>query len=711
MIENYIELVDIENIEFTEEYVNMVDISIDIDESFCLSSGIVSHNSAKTAAVAGFSQTGRDYYGAFPLKGKPLNVRDTSISKIKVNEEIKNIIQILGLEFGKKYKDTKSLRYGKVVIFTDSDLDGYHIKGLLINLFNVFWPELLQMDFLYEFVTPILRIKKGNRKRFFYKLKDYINWLNENDNGKGYSTKYYKGLGTIEPTEVKQFFKDINKHLIKFNYTNTEVTEDLIDLAFRKKRTEDRKEWLLNYKIDDKIVDKFATKTTYESFMNTEFIEFSMADNVRSIPSLVDGLKPSQRKILYTLFKLNSKNELNVGELFGYVKAYAEYHHGPQSLEQGIINMAQDYLGANNVSLLEPIGGFGTRLSGGKDCSASRYIYTKLRDITKSFFMSIDNDILNYKTEDNKVVEPYYYVPIIPNVLLNGAEGIGTGWSTLIPQYKIEDLIEYISNKLTNKRKNIELNPYYEGFKGEITYDPNTDNYITKGIINRVNMSTLTITELPIGVWNDSYYDILDDLIDNKVIRTYIKNCTDTDVNIEIKMSREQLAELTDDDLYNVFQLTSKISASNMHLFNSEGKMKKYNNVYDIIDEYFQVRLHYYDKRKEFILDKLNTKKVWFDNVTKFINLVIKGKIVINNKKLEEIILSLEKNKFSKIDGTYNYLLNISVYKFCKEELDKLNSDYVSLIAEIKDLMGKNNVKLWNDDLIQLKRELKRFRK
>ena len=286
-------------------------------------------DSARSAAVAGFSQTGRDYYGAFPLKGKPLNVRDTSISKIKINEEIKNIIQILGLEFGKKYKDTKSLRYGKVVIFTDSDLDGYHIKGLLINLFNVFWPELLKMNFLYEFVTPIVRVKKGNRKRFFYKVKDYLKWLGENNDGKGYTTKYYKGLGTIEPVEVKQFFKDINKHLIKFNYTNPEVTEDLIDLAFRKKRAEDRKEWLLNYKIDDKIIDKFATKTTYESFMNNEFIEFSMADNVRSIPSLVDGLKPSQRKILYTLFKLGGKNELNVGELFGYVKAYAEYHHGP----------------------------------------------------------------------------------------------------------------------------------------------------------------------------------------------------------------------------------------------------------------------------------------------------------------------------------------------------------------------------------------------
>lgn len=381
------------------------------------------------------------------------------------------------------------------------------------------------------------------------------------------------------------------------------------------------------------------------------------------------------------------------------------------SLESGIINMAQDYLSANNISLLEPIGGFGTRLSGGKDCSASRYIYTKLRDITKAFFMSIDNDILDYKTEDNKVVEPYYYAPIIPHVLLNGAEGIGTGWSTLIPQYKIEDLVEYISNKLANRRKNIELHPHYEGFKGQITYDTDTDNYITKGVINRVNMSTVTITELPIGVWNDGYYDFLDDLIDDKVIRTYTKNCTDTDVNIEIKMSRESLLELSDDDLISLFQLTSRISGSNMHLFNRNGKMKKYSNVYDIIDEYFDVRLEYYDRRKEYLLGELNKKKHWFDNVIRFINLVIGGKIIINNKKLEEIISSLEKHKFSKIDSSYSYLLNISIYKFSKEELDKLNSDYVDLIARINDLEQKNSVRLWLDDLIELKKEVKRFRK
>ena len=167
MIENnFLELVEIDSIEYNDEYVNMVDISVD-DESFTLSNGIISHNSAKSLAIAGFSETGRDYYGAFPLKGKPLNVRDTTLKKIKENDEIKNLMQILGLEFGKKYKNIKTLRYGKVVIMSDADLDGYHIKGLLINLFDTFWPELLKIDFLYEFVTPISKAKKGKIEKFF----------------------------------------------------------------------------------------------------------------------------------------------------------------------------------------------------------------------------------------------------------------------------------------------------------------------------------------------------------------------------------------------------------------------------------------------------------------------------------------------------------------------------------------------------------------
>jgi DNA topoisomerase-2 len=282
-------------------------------------------DSALGTCIAGFASTGRDYYGAFPLKGKPLNVRDTALSKIKDNDEIKNIVSALGLEFGKKYTDTKELRYGKVVFFSDADLDGNHIKGLLINFFEHFFPELLTLDFIYEFVTPIVKIEKGKQSQFFYKLNDYEKWKNKKLSG--WNVVYYKGLGTILSIEAKDFFKNINKHLIRFNYDKPEETKDIIDLVFRKKRTDDRKEWLLNYK-PGLIIDKFTETTTYESFFNKEFIDFSMADNIRSIPSVVDGLKPSQRKVLYTMFKNKYKNQVKVANLSGAIVEKSSYHHG-----------------------------------------------------------------------------------------------------------------------------------------------------------------------------------------------------------------------------------------------------------------------------------------------------------------------------------------------------------------------------------------------
>lgn len=665
-------------------------------------------DSARNLAVAGFSIIGRDNYGAFPLKGKPLNVRDTTMKKIKENDEITKIVQILGLEFGKKYKNLDDLRYGKVVIMSDADVDGYHIKGLIINLFDTFWPELLKLNFIFEFVTPIIIATQSKRKKMFYKMNEYLKWVDETKTSSSYNVKYYKGLGTLGPVLGKELFKDLNKHLIPFHYGNGKKTTDIIDLAFNKKRQDDRKDWLSGYKTNNKF-DKFAQKTTYESFMGNEFIEYSMEDNVRNIPSIVDGLKPSQRKIMFTLNKLN-RGEMNVGEVFGFVKATAEYHHGPQSLEQGIIGMAQDFVGANNISLLEPIGSFGTRLSGGADSSAPRYIYTKLRNITKDIFMKEDRDILSYLDVDGKQVEPEYYVPIIPQILLNGTYGIGTGWSSKIPKFKLEDLIDYIDKKIDGRKRRAPLVPYFEKFKGEVRYDIKSDNCITRGILEKVNDSTVVISELPINVWNEKYYIFLEELIDNKIIKSYQKNCTDDIVNIKVKMYKEVLSPLTDDELYDIFKMESSISMSNMYLFDVNGKITKYDNQYDIIDEYYDIRLDYYEKRRKHFIKKLTEKKVWFINVMKFINLIIKGDIKINNVPMDKIIAQLKKHEIIEIDDSYSYLLNIPIYKLSKDELDKMKSNFNDLKLDIKALKDTNASKMWHQDLITLKASLRKHR-
>ena len=666
-------------------------------------------DSAAGTVITGFASTGRDYFGCFPLKGKPLNVRDVPLSKItdktsKEGEEIRWIVDALGLEFGKKYTTTRELRYGKLVIMTDADNDGNHIKGLLINMFETFWPELLQLDFFYEFVTPIVKIEKGNQSKFFYKLDDYEKWKKTNQ--KGWFVTYYKGLGTIEPDEAKEFFKNINKHLIRFNYDRVEETKEIIDLVFRKNRADDRKNWLLNYKPGIKL-NKFVDKTTYESFFNNEYIEFSMADNIRSIPSIIDGLKPSQRKVLYTMLKNNYKNKIKVANLSGAVMEKSSYHHGPQSLEVTIINMAQNIIGTNNINLLQPLGNFGTRLKGGNDAASSRYIFTMLSDITRYIFKEEDDDILNYLDDDGFLIEPEWYTPVIPMILVNGAEGIGTGWSTKLPNYDPADIIKYLVLKI--KDKDVEpLHPKYKGFKGKIIFDPDNNRYITRGIIKKVNMSTLNICELPIGMWNDKYYEILDKLVDDKIIKDYSKNDTDTKVDITINIARENLKEIDDENkLIETFKLETYISISNMHLFNKKGQIHRYENVDEIINEFIEVRLEYYQKRKDYILSQLERDRKILFNKMKFINEILKGTIELKNKKRDEIEAKMEKLEISKLDDSYSYLLNMSLISLTTEKLSELKKLYSDKKEEIEILTKTTIKQLWLKDLNDLYKKLK----
>ena len=274
-------------------------------------------DSAKAFAVAGLSVIGRNYYGVFPLKGKILNVRDCIPAKILSNVEITYLKQIIGLRQNKIYTDTNGLRYGHIMILTDADVDGSHIKGLFMNMIEHFWPSLIQITgFIQSMVTPVVKVKKGKNITSFYTLTEYNDWKNETNNGKGYDIKYYKGLGTSNRNEAKEYFKDLR--VIKYipdpeqeEETVNEVElvqEDYIDLAFNKARSNDRKSWVRTY-LAKNILDYNKKEATFGEFVNRELLHFSNADVRRSIPSLVDGLKPSQRKIMYSCFK----RKLNTG--------------------------------------------------------------------------------------------------------------------------------------------------------------------------------------------------------------------------------------------------------------------------------------------------------------------------------------------------------------------------------------------------------------
>ena len=251
--------------------------------------------------------------------------------------------------------------------------------------------------------------------------------------------KYYKGLGTSTPKEGKEYFRDFK--MVIYHYD--EFSETTLDLAFNKERPDDRKVWLAGYD-ENLILDIGQSRVSFTDFVNKDLIHFSNYDNIRSIPSMCDGLKPSQRKILYCCFKRNLTKEIKVAQLSGYVSENGAYHHGEASLQGAIIGMAQNFVGSNNINLLHPEGQFGSRGMGGKDSAAPRYIFTYLESLTHVLFNKLDNQLYDYNTDDGEKIEPKYYLPIIPMVLVNGSEGIGTGWSSFIPQFNPTDIIKNI---------------------------------------------------------------------------------------------------------------------------------------------------------------------------------------------------------------------------------------------------------------------------
>ena len=455
-------------------------------------------DSAKAFAMAGLGVVGRDHFGVFPLKGKLLNVREASVKTIGANDEISHLKQILGLKQNTDYSDDSNfsqLRYGRIIILTDQDVDGSHIKGLLMNFLHVLWPELLKRDgFVTSLATPIVKLFKGKEVKTFYNLteyQDFLEELKETNSSSGWKTKYYKGLGTSTSAEAKEYFHGIEDKLIKYFYksamkaigngeeddsdeedsdsddksTDSEKhlydpkkkdmllseDDDAITLAFEKSRSDDRKSWLLNYN-KNKILTYEQKAISYSDFIHKDLIHFSNDDTCRSIPSMVDGFKPSQRKIFYgAALRGLDKTEVKVAQLAGFVSDKAAYHHGEMSLTGAIIGMAQDFVGSNNINVLKPNGQFGTRLRGGKDAASPRYIWTEFCKLTSLIFRKEDEPILDYLDEDGMKIEPECYYPIIPMVLINGAEGIGTGFSTKCPQFNPVDIINNIIGMIDNE--------------------------------------------------------------------------------------------------------------------------------------------------------------------------------------------------------------------------------------------------------------------
>lgn len=724
-------------------------------------------DSAASTAISGLKVVGRERFGVFPLKGKILNVKDASISKKTANEELTRIKRILGLEHGKHYKDLKQLRYGRVMIMTDQDVDGSHIKGLLINLFHTEWPELLHLGFLCCLMTPLLKATRGATTLCFYSESEYEKWLTTpssdavasgggkgvpvsasvgvpaSNGGRGWKVKYYKGLGTSTAAEAREYFTSMNT--VRFQWDDH--SDMSIDLAFNKRRADDRKEWLSTYDRERVLeVPAGGADVSYTRFVHDELIHFSNADNLRSLPHVMDGLKPSQRKILWAARKRNLTAEIKVAQLAGYVSETAAYHHGEASLTAAIVGMAQNFVGSNNINLLAPNGQFGTRLQGGQDAASPRYIFTALEPIQATMLSKADDPALAWLEDDGTPVEPEFYMPVLPLLLVNGALGIGTGFSTDVLPHNPLDLVKGLRARLAGEMADLTslpLTPWWDGFRGQVTMSADRRKVQTRGIYEFLDDDTnrVRVTELPVGVWTKDYKVFLEELVagegagggsksakggsdagsTTRLVKSFQEAYNDVDVEFLITLDPEYYHEARTfpAEFEKKFRMVNSTSLNNMVAFDVDGHIRRFASAGEILETFYVKRIGGYVARKANELARMDAEIVELDARVRFVRAVVAGTLVVANAEDAALLAGLKALALPPLsaaasdDGNslkaYEYLLRMRVDRLKAAAVAELEGQLAAAQAERDTLAAKSAENLWIADLDVFSEGYERF--
>lgn len=700
--------------------------------------------SAKTYATNGINvgcggKKGRNYFGIYPLRGKCLNVRNATIKSISENKEIADVIQALGLKYGTDYRDDtnfEGLRYGSVLIITDADEDGHHISSLIINFFHKLFPSLLdrQPPFLRSMMTPIAKIFFGpDRVETYYNDFDYQNALTvlkEANEKKKVRVKYYKGLGTSSDEEVRDTFGQKVVALVKDG-----TTDEMMDRLFHKNSSHERKEWLTTY--DSSKYETPAAEYPLTQYFNQELIKFSIEDCRRSIPNLFDGLKVSQRKILYSVFKKNlvhSGKSMKVAQLAGYCAEHSNYHHGEQCLHDTIIKMTHNFTGSNNVPFLARDGQLGSKAYGGKDAANARYVFTKLAPLTRLLFPAADDHLLMYTLDDGDRVEPDFYVPIVPTILGNGClAGIGTGWSCSVPCFDFVRLCDKVREWLVSPETfEMDLEPFYQGFRGTMDkLGPN--KYQSSGILRpyvpggRSKKTNLwEIVELPVQMWTNKYKEELEQMVEQKKLKSLQNFSTPDTVHFVIEPVDGFTPTLDN------MKLRSTILMTNMVLFGEDHRLQKFASLKDIFEVYAAKRLNLYTLRKAYLEKELRTELLLLKNKKRFLEEVQAQTLKVFRVPEKEVIDTLSKTKFDKdprvsstrVDiesshlhlgheaqregeekhhdiggGEYNYLLRVPMRDFTQEKVVELDARIKKKTAELKELEKTTESQMWASEL------------
>lgn len=639
------------------------------------------------------------------IRGKIPNVKRNESSIIQ-HEEVANIIASLGLEKGVCYNSAKKLRYGRLMLMMDQDHDGLHIKGLIINLLHTYWPSLLKINFLSQFVTPVMKVKVKTSEELheFYSIPEYNIWAKKRNKETGitdWTVRYYKGLASHDPEDAPVYMSK-EDHVKNFAFSGLRDF-NAINLAFSENRVHDRKQWIMAFE-EGTYLDLTQKSITYSDFFNKEFILYSVEDIKRSIPSMVDGLKPSQRKALFTALKINMVLE-KVEDFAGVVCKESAYHHGQVNMIDTVVGMAQKYVGTNNINLFAPKGIFGSRREGTE--SEERYLSILMSPMTRSIFMEEDDTLLSHRVEDGKEVQPDWFLPVIAMALVNGCEGIATGWSTKITKYDPLGIIENLINILTGKEPKL-LIPWFRGFLGNVEIREGFEaSYIVSGITTIVESGKVQISQLPPDTKFDKFKADLDLLITSGDIKSYDERHRGDDIKFEVAFTEEKFQIAEKEGFNKFFKLFSSINTDNMHLIDEKGLITKYSSPNEILSSFCDFRLPFYEKRKIMLSKQLGEKMKKLENTKRYIVELRENKVSMK-QPLEEQVRA--RGYALPDDEKCNYILQLPyAYLMDMNTIDKLDTECKFITDALKKLEGKTASELWIADLEALKQKLALF--
>lgn len=692
--------------------------------------------SARSTAVAGLAAVGRRHYGVMALKGKPLNPRDTSKAKICENEEIKNLKKAMGLESGKTYEtaaEVATLRYGKVALGCDADGDGDHICALVCNIFHSQWPALMRIPgFVSSIRTPVVVARKGKERRAFYHLLDFEEWQSSGES-KGWTSTFYKGLGLINSDEAREYFG--KPKLYKFTCGDPAppgceprlaarlvvtaagtvkvrlITDDLprddddaFELAFRKTRAEDRKRWLNAFDKTAQLPPD-AEYVGMKQFVNSQLCHYSWDDVQRSLPHVVDGLKESTRKILFALkSRPAAAHHIRVAQMAAYVGQVSGYRHGEASLTGAIVGMGQSYVGCGHVQLVHAEGQFGTRIVGGRDSAAPRYIHCDISRVAGLMFPSEDEPLLQRNTDDDrKPVEACYYTPVLPLLLLNGSVGIGTGWSCNVPCFSPAAVAEAYKEKISGRPDALDAlrsaPPCYRGFKGSFAR-LDSGKWVSRGVAIK-HGKTVRVTEVPIGTWLSDYKVFLEQLCSgNKIgLRRFESNYTDTAADYTLHFESAAAAAAVDVNSDLRLESDKLLSVSNMHALDTLRGVRRYETPADIAEEHFQERRRAYEGRLVYQRDAARRELALAEAKEGFVLAVIERDIDIGLAP-ESLIAEFAAGRgWPEQGGSYEYLSSLPIGSMTRERHERLSKEVERRRARLRELLDATVESVWTAEI------------